>query len=108
MGSKLNPIFHSCAILGKNLHLLSLSIFHKSLLLVYDLCIILLFLRCMVGMIPTFQDCWEDFKKNTRTSAKCKPPPLFLRKAPMKINLILLHNSLNGHILKRNIVPIRF
>lgn len=41
----------------------------------YDLHTILILLGCLVEIIPTFQGCWEDFKKYIRASAKCKLPP---------------------------------
>lgn len=49
---------------------LSLSVFYKPVLLMYDLHTILIFLKCIVRIIPTFEGCWEDFKKYTTASAK--------------------------------------
>lgn len=72
---------------------LNLSVFYKSILLMYDLHTILIFLKCTVRIIPTFQGCWEDFKKYNRASANAVPSPLPLGIASMKINLILPHST---------------
>lgn len=80
------PMFHSCAVLGKNLHLseppcfLQISFIDVCFTYIYKMMAkdegqrILILLRCIVEIIPMFQGCWEHFKKYTRASAKCKPP----------------------------------